>query len=414
MATMNFRALARAAALGLSSLAACSSPSHPSADLGDEGRDGGSVHDSGGDAAVHEAGTTEAEALDAVSGDVAASLESSADGGSPDVGASDDSGSETGTESLPPALSCATPGAGVSDCANDAGSCCASLEVAAGHFTRSYDGVSSGYTTQSAPVAVSAFRLDQYEITVGRFRQFVAAAIAGWMPSAGSGKHVHLNDGKGLIDSSSPSMFEAGWDASWNVNLGTTTADWNTKLACDPTSATWTVAAGSNETLPIDCVTWFDSYAFCIWDGGFLPSEAEWNYAASGGSDQRVYPWSSPPVSTTIDCTYANYFGGSGGTDFCVMPGVGATNAVGSESPMGDGKWGQSDLAGNVFEWNLDAFAPYGAGYPDSAYLATAPFRVIRGGDFESDDSFLLTSSRRSDDPTDRSVAIGARCARIP
>jgi formylglycine-generating enzyme required for sulfatase activity len=37
-----------------------------------------------------------------------------------------------------------------------------------------------------------------------------------------------------------------------------------------------TSSAGSKENLPINCVNWWESYAFCIWDGGFLPSEAEW------------------------------------------------------------------------------------------------------------------------------------------
>ena len=70
-------------------------------------------------------------------------------------------------------------------------------------------------------------------------------------------------------------------------------------------------------------MNWFESYAFCIWDGGFLASEAEWNYAAAGGSEQRYYPWSSPATSTTIDGTYAVFFtsstadvGSKGAADF--------------------------------------------------------------------------------------------------
>jgi len=47
---------------------------------------------------------------------------------------------------------------------------------------------------------VGDFKLDKYEVTVGRFRQFVAAwnGGAGYTPPAGSGKHTHLNGGNGL------------------------------------------------------------------------------------------------------------------------------------------------------------------------------------------------------------------------
>ena len=109
-------------------------------------------------------------------------------------------------------------------------------------------------------------------------------------------------------------------------------------------------SAATGEHQPINCITWYEAYAFCIWDGGFLPSEAEWNYAASGGSEQRVYPWSSPSMPTTIDCAHANY--SPMGMSPCSTTGP---EDVGSDSPTGDGKWGQADLSGNVWEWTLDS-----------------------------------------------------------
>jgi sulfatase modifying factor 1 len=423
MRTMNLTASDRWAALGpLPFLLACSSPSLPSADLSnghgsihDGGGDGGSIHD--GDSTAFDASAEGNAEASTDAGVTTIQWDAPSDssyygpvGVPPNFGSGDGSQAEVAAPQ-----SCANPGPGLSDCTNDGGSCCASLPLSGGDFFRSYDGVSIGFTSQAAPAAVTSLRLDQYEVTVGRFRQFVAAEVTGWLPAAASGKHVHLNNGHGLTDSSSSGAYETGWDSAWNTNLATTADGWNTNLACDPTSATWTPTPGASESLPISCVTWFEAYAFCIWDGGFLPSEAEWNYAASGGSDQRVYPWSSPPSSPTIDCSYANYFASDdGGTAFCVSPDAGAANAVGSESPKGDSKWGHSDLAGNVLEWNLDYFANYGPSCPDCAYLTSTSVRVARGGSFQEPAVYLLASARDAYDPANRVAYLGVRCARVP
>jgi sulfatase modifying factor 1 len=252
---------------------------------------------------------------------------------------------------------------------------------------------------------VTAFRLDRYEVTVGRFRPFVAAMAAGFMPAAGAGKHVHLNLGQGL--NATGGGHEPGWVASWNGNLATTTSAWNTKLAI----GTWTPAPGGNERLPITGISWYDAYAFCIWDGGFLPSDAEWNYAAAGGVEQRAYPWSPafPPGSSAISCGNAWYSGCSSAT----TP-AGAPIPVGGLSPGGDGKWGQADLAGNVYEWVLDWSVSYVNPCNDCVNVTPVANtgKVIRGGSVTSSSFQVLTGARGAAYVAGSFPDIGVRCAR--
>ncbi len=320
------------------------------------------------------------------------------------------SGSTSGASGAP---SCATAATGTGACGPAAQSCCASIRVPGGTFDRSYDGVSSGYTNPAFPATVSPILVDQFEVTVGRFRPFVSAVVGGWRPAASAGKHAHLNGGNGL--NAVGGGAEPGWDAAdWNGQLAATLADWTTNLSCSA-AQTWTPSPGSADNRPINCVDWYEAYAFCIWDGGFLPSEAEWNFTASGGNQQRVYPWSSPATSTAIDCSHANYFGGSNGTNYCVDPSIGSTNAVGSESPVGDGLWGQSDLGGNVWEWVLDTYvSPYNPSCTDCADLTAPASRVFRGGFYDSTSPALLASIRGSDGPLYRANGVGMRCARSP
>jgi len=256
------------------------------------------------------------------------------------------------------------------------------------------------------PATVSDLRLDTYLVTVGRFRAFVTAGMGTQARPPASGAGARTLNG---------TANQGGWDPSFNASLATSTTALIAAVKCNATYQTWTDTAGGNENLPMNCITWFEAMAFCAADGGFLPTEAEWNYAASGGSAQRAYPWSSPPGSTTIDCTYANYYINNPSGTLCVNGTTGAANRVGSESPKGDGLWGQTDLGGNVFEWNLDWYAPtYSAPCNDCANLTSTSFRVTRGGGFYNFAASARTGDRNYAMPTDRYFGNGVRCARAP
>jgi len=162
-------------------------------------------------------------------------------------------------------------------------------------------------------------------------------------------------------------------------------------------------------------MSWYEAMAFCIWDGGYLPTEPESNYAASGGTEYRMYPWSIPATSPAINCTYANDQIDIPAGMYCVNGLTGGINRVGKESPEGDGRWGHSDLAGNVREWTLDWFSSaYQMECNDCANLTESADRTARGGAFAHDYARLRAAYRSYYAPTYRTFEVGLRCARTP
>jgi formylglycine-generating enzyme len=310
-----------------------------------------------------------------------------------------------GMDAMPPgsALSCsALP----STCGvNGRDDCCNSPAVSGGPYYRSYDSAADSYSgDKNSPAAVSTFRLDKYEVTVGRFRAFVAEGqgTQAKHPATGSGTHAKIQG--------------SGWQAAWNASLAFDTTSLVSALKCSPTYQTWTDAAGANESRPINCITWYEAMAFCVWDGGYLPTEAEWNYAATGGDQQRAYPWSIPAESLAVDGAHASYANGTLDNPDCLgdgVPGCALTDivTVGSK-PTGDGRWGQSDLAGNVAEWMLDYELPYVVPCVDCASLSGASSREFRGGGFRNESVFVRTGFRTYTTPRKRGDIYGFRCAR--
>ncbi len=353
-------------------------------DDADDELDDADANDSGPDASLDGAPDAEAphSALDA--GAPAADASSQRDAGSALDGR--DAGGDAGDSSCPPE-GCAPPScmALADDCGpNRDEDCCSSLEVPGGSFNR--------LNSSAAPATISGFSLDRFEVTVGRFRKYVDSLPAS-APSLGDGAH--------------PRVPNSGWQASYP--LADSAVMLSQQLACDPDESTWTPAPGDNETRPINCVTWFDAAAFCAWDGGRLPTDAEWNYASAGGSEQRVFPWVVPGEQPTITSAHASYDCQGDGDSFnCSVTDLLTVGSL----PQGDGRWGHADLLGNVFEWVLDYDGDLQLPCYNCALLDTGSQRVYRGGDYFSAKSLLTNKRRRSASPNSRYQEAGFRCAR--
>ena len=286
-------------------------------------------------------------------------------------------------------------------------SCCSSPEIPGGPYYRSYDASGGpGFGDMSNPAFVSSFRLDKYEVTVGRFRMFVQAGMGTQAnpPLVNAGAHPHI--------------VGSGWQTRWNTILAADTTALIAEVKCPGLSTslhTWSdQQSGENDNQPMNCVKWHEAIAFCAWDGGYLPTEAEWNYASAGGDEQRAYPWSTPASSLALDPSRASYFDGAG----CLadgLPGCTVSDliAVGTK-PAGDGRWGQSDLGGNVAEWTLDTWADsYVVPCTDCTVLTEDYSRTVRGGGiFNSEVAYLRGGFRWNSSGDEGNIDIGFRCAR--
>lgn len=147
---------------------------------------------------------------------------------------------------------------------------------------------------------------------------------------------------------------------------------------------------------PRENIPWFEARDYCQRRGGRLPTEAEWEYAASG-PDNRIYPWGDELREGLLVFDRNSL----------------ETADVGSK-PNGVSWVGAYDMAGNVFEWVSSIHAPYpydpddGREDPNN----TTSYRVYRGGVGSYIDYGVSTAKRFRAYPDNRDWYLGFRCAR--
>jgi formylglycine-generating enzyme len=253
-------------------------------------------------------------------------------------------------------------------------------EVIGGTFLRNGD--------PALPATVSTFKLDDYEVTVRRFRKFIEInPYLKLLIRAGAGEN--------------PNVPGSGWWPSWDVLL-----PYDVKmLLYTATPPTFTMdALGGHEDLPITGTNWAEALAFCIWDGGRLPTDLEWQYAASGGDKNYTYPWGN----TTPDSSHASFN--------CSPPCTLSDIGLFSSKPAGATRWGQLNMSGNMSEWTFDGYDPAVPPPVPCVNCATLPetlkLRRVRGGNAASTASDITASAVTYADAASTPSYIGFRCAR--
>ncbi|RPI01882.1 MAG: hypothetical protein EHM72_05455 [Calditrichaeota bacterium] len=160
---------------------------------------------------------------------------------------------------------------------------------------------------------------------------------------------------------------------------------------------TWRPAPGY-DNYPVIFVTWYGAFEFCSFYGFRLPTEAEWEYVARGGSMSNGYKYSGGDNPDAVAWYDAN-------SDK-------QTHHVGTKAANEVQVY---DMSGNVWEWCRDWFS-------NAGYISWPPsnpqgpefgnFRVLRGGSNQIDEKFLRVCCRGSNYPTYFHNTFGFRCAR--
>lgn len=279
------------------------------------------------------------------------------------------------------------------------------IRLEGGRFLMGTDSAEGFPTDGEGPireVLVDPFYMDIVPVTNLRFGEFVKATgyqteseRLGW--SFVFQGHIPEDRYEKLVDRTVPGApwWCQVWGSAWNHPEG-------------PDSG-----IEGRDNYPVVHVSWNDAIEYCRWSGKRLPTEAEWEYAARGGLEQKIYPWGDE--LTPGGRHLSNVWQGDFPTLDLAEDGYAGTCPVDAFPPNG---YGLYSITGNAWEWCADWW--------DNQYHVTATYsnpvgppsgvaRVIKGGSYLCHRSYCnryRVAARTSNTPDSATTNMGFRCVR--
>jgi formylglycine-generating enzyme required for sulfatase activity len=251
-------------------------------------------------------------------------------------------------------------------------------------------------------VALDGFYIDQYPVTNDSFAEFVRST--GYETEAQRFGWSFVFQGhlapEQRVRSAGDSVLGAEW---WYKIHG---ADWQHPEGPDSTIQ-------DRQHYPVVHVSWNDAEAYAAWAGKRLPTEAEWELAARGGLEQKLYPWGD---ELTPDGKHlCNIWQGEFPALDTAEDGYAGVAPVDAFPPNGFGLY---TVTGNAWEWVSDWF------HPSYHVLATRTnpvgppqgrSKVIKGGSYLCHRSYCnryRVAARSSNTPDSSTTNMSFRCVR--